>query len=1000
MRRKTVTVLFCDVTGSTALGERLDPESFRQVMRRYFDAARRMIEHHGGLVEKFIGDAVMAVFGIPAAHEDDALRAVRAATGLREAIAGLNQELAADFGTTVSVRAGVNTGEVVVGTEERLATGDAVNMAARLEQAAAPGEIIIGPQTWRLVRDIVTAEPLGPLQLKGKSQPVAAYRLLRIRDDAHTGTRRMRAPLVGRQRELRVLRGAFAQAVAERSCRLLLIAGTAGVGKSRLTAEFLRGVEARVVIGRCLPYGQGITYWPVVSMVKLLLDSEHGCAGAASVMDRDATVAAAVNALLGEQPAVTSATEIRWAVRKLFESSADRAPLVLVFDDLHWAEPTLLDLIEHIVDFSRRAPILMACLARPELLDHNPRWCTGKPDAATMLLEPLGPADTAALIAHLLPAGICMDAQAQERLEATAAGNPLFVEEMLALIGESVGRDLAVPPTIQALLAARLDQLRTEDRTVLECGSIEGQSFHRGTVQVMAPQERDVSGRLMTLVRQDLLRPDRAVLPGEEAFRFRHLLIRDAAYEGLSKADRAQLHERFARWLERRGTGLVELDEIVGYHLQQAFRYRCELGPADDNAHRLAGDAAAHLEVAGCRAMDRGDTGAAVNLLERAEALLPPREINLAAQLCLTRGLAESGRIDDAISRASRIADHCSAAGDHVGELRAKLEQIRQQTSLDPGRWLAELDALVKEARPAIEHDGDAAARAALEHAAGYVDYIRCRQAAALAAFTRGMQHARQAGDLWFETSMRAMAAACIYLGPTPVSAALSWLDDAKLKSNGYQPRLDMLKAALLAELEHFHEARSLLAQTIAQMNERGLALLAGYAMQTAWRIEMLAGDDTAAERVARRGCEQLDRLGEHSFLSTQSCQLADALYALGRYEESDQWALRGLDLGGNDDLATQLLGLSVRSRLHARKGDISAALALAEQVDGLARSSDDPRDPGDAALNHAEVRNLAGDRTRANKMIGQAIEHYKRKGATAYVVRAHRLAAEWGLAI
>lgn len=259
----------------------------------------------------------------------------------------------------------------MVGTEERLATGDAVNMAARLEQAAAPGEIIIGPQTWRLVRDIVTAEPLGPLQLKGKSQPVAAYRLLRIRDDANTGTRRMGAPLVGRQRELGVLRGAFAQAVAERSCRMLLIAGTAGVGKSRLTAEFLRGVAARVVNGRCLPYGQGITYWPVVSMVKLLLDSEHGCAGAASVMGRDATVAAAVNALLGEQAAVTSPTGIAWAVRKLFESSADRAPLVLVFDDLHWAEPTLLDLIEHIVDFSRRAPILIACLARPELLDHN-----------------------------------------------------------------------------------------------------------------------------------------------------------------------------------------------------------------------------------------------------------------------------------------------------------------------------------------------------------------------------------------------------------------------------------------------------------------------------------------------------------------------------------------------------------------------------------------------------------------------------------------------------
>ena len=1000
MRRKTVTVLFCDVTGSTALGERLDPESLQQVMRRYFGAARQMIEHHGGIVEKFIGDAVMSVFGIPVAHEDDALRAVRAATGLREAIAGLNRELAADFGTTVSVRTGVNTGEVVAGTDERLATGNAVNLAARLEQAAAPGEIIIGPQTWRLVRDMVSAEPLGPLQLKGKSQPVAAYRLLRVRDDADAGTRRSGAPLVGRQRELRMLHQAFAQAVTERSSRMLLIAGTAGVGKSRLTAEFLRGVEARVVTGRCLSYGQGITYWPVVSMVKLLLDADHGCGGADSVMSRDAKVAAAVNALLGEQAAVTSPTEIAWAVRKLFESSADRAPLVLVFDDLQWAEPTLLDLIEHIVDFSRRAPILIACLARPELLDHNPQWSTGKPNTATMLLEPLEPAATAALIAHLLPAGIGMDAPLQERVQAAAAGNPLFVEEILALIGESAGRDLAVPPTIQALLAARLDQLRIEERTVLECGSVEGQSFHRGTVQVMAPQEQDISGRLMTLVRQDLLRPDRAVLPGDDAFRFRHLLIRDAAYEALSKADRAQLHERFARWLETRGTGLVELDEIAGYHLQQAFRYRCELGPADDNARQLADDAAAHLEVAGRRAMDRGDAGAAVNLLERAEALLPPREMDLAVQLSLTRSLAESGRIDDAISRVSRIAGQCSAAGDHVGELRAKLEQIRWQASADPERWVAELDALVEEARPAIEQDGDAAARAAVEHAAGYVDFIRCRQAAALAAFTRGMQHARQAGDLWFETSMRAMAAACIYLGPTPISEALSWLDDAKTQSARLQPQLDMMKAALLAELERFDEARSLLAETIAQMTERGLALLAGYAMQTAWRIEMLAGDDAAAERVARHGCEQLDRLGEHSRLSTQSCQLADALYALGRYEESDQWALRGLELGGSDDLATQLLGLSVRSRLLARKGDISAALALAGQVDRLARSSDDPRDPGDAALNHAEIRYLAGDHTQANEMIGQAIEHYKRKGATAYVVRAHRLAAEWARAI
>jgi class 3 adenylate cyclase/tetratricopeptide (TPR) repeat protein len=997
VRRSTVTVLFCDVTGSTELGERLDPESFRQVMRRYFDAARGVIEHHGGTVEKFIGDAVMAVFGVPVLHEDDAVRAVRAAAALRDAIEVLNTELEVGFGTTLSVRTGVNTGQVVVGTEERLATGDAVNLAARLEQAAAPGEIVIGPQTWRLVRGAVTAEPLRPLQLKGKSQPVAAYRLLQVRSDAQLTARRAGAPLVGRHRQLRLLREAFAHVSGERSCGLFVILGVAGVGKSRLVAEFLRGVDARVLTGRCLSYGQGITYWPVVSMVRQLLDAERGCAAAAALMATDSKVATAVNVLLGEQMGVTSPTEVAWAVRKLFEGSAGLAPLVVMVDDLHWGEPALLDLIEHITDFSRDAPILLLCLARPELIDRRPGWSGGKLKATALRLKPLSPAETAALMDELLPADTDIDRQMRERVQVTAAGNPLFVEEMLALLGESGGRDLVVPPTIQALLAARLDQLRPEERTVLECGSVEGQSFHRGTVQVMAPEEPDVPRRLMALVQKDLVRPDHALLPGEDAFRFRHLLIRDAAYEALSKADRAELHECFARWLEERGTDLVELDEIAGYHLEQAFGYRRELGPADEKARRLAADAATHLDAAGWRAMDRGDTGAAVNLLERAESLLPDRKINLPLQESLIRGLGESGRLGDAIARADRIAEECSAAGDRLGKLRAQLAGTRWWANLDPERQLPQLYALVEEARPYIEQDGDAAALAALEHAAGYVDYNRARFAAALGALTRAMQHARQAGDLWFETSIRATAAACIYLGPTPIPEALRWLDDAAAQSATYQPQLDVRKAAMLAELERFDAARSLLAETLTQMNERGMALVtASFGMQTAWRIEMLVGDEAAAERVARQGCEELEHLGERACLSTQACQLADALYALGRYEESEQWARRGLELGSTDDLATQFGGLSMLSRLLARKGDIGAALALADQVDGLATTSDDPRDPGDAALNRGEILYLTGDLARADEMISQAIGHYGRKGATAYVARARRLFAAW----
>jgi class 3 adenylate cyclase/tetratricopeptide (TPR) repeat protein len=991
-----VTVLFCDVSGSTALGERLDPEAFRQVMRRYFDAARRVIEHHGGTVEKFIGDAVMAVFGVPVLHEDDALRAVRAAAGLRDEIAVLNGALESDFGTTVSVRTGVNTGQVVTGTDERLATGDAVNLAARLEQAAAPGEIVIGPQTWRLVRDAVTAEPLEPLRLKGKSLPVAAYRLLQVRGDAGPRVRRAEAPLVGRHSQLRMLGDAFANVVRERSCSLFTILGTAGIGKSRLTAEFLRDIDGRILTGRCLSYGQGITYWPLVSAVRQLLDTGRGCAAAAGLMARDGKVAAAVSVLLGEQATVTSPPEIAWAVRKLFESSADLAPLIVVFDDLHWGEPALLDLIEHIADFSRDAAILILCLARPELLDRRPGWSGGKLNATTVLLEPLQPAETAALIDELVPAGSGLDPQLRERVRATAAGNPLFVEEILALMSESNGRDLVVPATIRALLAARLDQLRPEERTVLECGSVEGLSFHHGTVQAMAPGERDVSGRLMTLIQKDLLRPDRAILPGEDAFKFRHLLIRDAAYEALAKADRAELHECFARWLEERGTGLVELDEIAGYHLEQAFGYRCELGPADEKARRLSADAARHLDVAGRRALDRGDTGAAVSLLERAESLLPPQEMNLAIQESLVRGLALSGRLDDAISRAARIADQCSAAGDRAGELRARLWRAMWRLQVDPEAQFEELRLLVQEARPSIEQDGDAGALAALDEAAGQIAFLQGRFGAALASFTRAMEHARQAGEPWLETSVRSVAASCVALGPTPAGEALRWLDDAEAQSAAYQPSLDMWRTHMLAGLGRLGEARSLLAETIAQMSERGMRLFAAISMQGAWETERLAGDVVSAERAARHGCEQLELLGEHAYLSTQACQLADALYALGRYQESEQWVLRGLELGASEDALTQVCGLGVRSKLLARKGDGSAALALAELADGLARATDAPEQQGDAALNLAEVLYLTGDRTRAEEAARRAIDCYRRKGATAYVARAQRLAAAW----
>ncbi|HUK44438.1 MAG TPA: adenylate/guanylate cyclase domain-containing protein [Gaiellaceae bacterium] len=369
--RKTVTVVFCDVVGSTALGEAQDPEALRVVLARYFERMKAIVEGHGGTVEKFIGDAVMAVFGVPVVHEDDAVRAVRAAIEMRDALPSLR----------VEGRIGIDTGEVVTGTAERLATGDAVNVAARLQAASAPGEILLGAGTVALARDAVTVEEVGPLELKGKSAPVRAYRLIALEPGAPGLARHLDAPMVGRTHERRLLEDAFAGAVRQRACSLFTLLGTAGVGKSRLVREFLAGVDARVVEGHCLSYGDGITYWPVVEIVKQL--------GGTGAVPAEPPEAGAVAALLGESTVATTPEEIAWGVRRLLESAARERPLVVLFDDVHWGEPTFFDLIEHVADLSRDAPILLLCLARPELLERRPGWGGGKLNATTVLLEPL-----------------------------------------------------------------------------------------------------------------------------------------------------------------------------------------------------------------------------------------------------------------------------------------------------------------------------------------------------------------------------------------------------------------------------------------------------------------------------------------------------------------------------------------------------------------------------------------------------------------------------------
>ncbi|MBA3412423.1 MAG: AAA family ATPase [Actinobacteria bacterium] len=445
--RKTVTILFSDVVSSTETAERVDPETVRRVMDGYFDEAKAVIERHGGTVEKFIGDAVMAVFGVPAVHEDDALRAVRAAAELRERLTALNEGFHRERGLEIEIRTGVNTGEVVAGDTaagQRFATGDAVNVTARLEQACRPGETLLGAATYRLVRDAVRVERSEPLALKGKAASVEAFRLLEVLPGVSGTSRRLDSPLVGRDHELNLLRDAFRRSERERTCHLFTILGSAGIGKSRLVEEFVQEVrtDATVLRGRCLAYGEGITFWPIVEAVTEAAgltapDSAEVARGKiASLLDGEdaALVAERLAELLGIDEAAETTEESFWAIRKLFEGLARGKHLVVVFDDIHWAEPTFLDLVEHVADWSREAPILLVCLTRPELLDSRPGWAGGKLNATSMLLEPLTDGECGNLIEHLL-GSVQFPEEARGRITEAAEGNPLFVEEMLAMLG-------------------------------------------------------------------------------------------------------------------------------------------------------------------------------------------------------------------------------------------------------------------------------------------------------------------------------------------------------------------------------------------------------------------------------------------------------------------------------------------------------------------------------------------------------------------------------------
>jgi class 3 adenylate cyclase/tetratricopeptide (TPR) repeat protein len=1022
--RKTVTVVFADPKPTTADGSAPSAEALRDVMSRYFAGMQRALEGHGATVEKFIGDAVMAVFGLPVRHEDDALRAVRAAADMQAALPALNAQFEADHGITLHNHIGVNTGEVVAGDAslgQRLVTGDIVNVAARLEQAAGSREILLGDLTYRLVRGAVEVELVEPLTLKGKSEPVPAYRLLRVSRVGEGVQRRQDTPMVGREAEMTALRDLMERARTERACRMATVVGDAGVGKSRLIHEFTSAAaaDATVIHGRCLPYGDGITFWPLREAVHEAAgigadDGPEEALGRLRELVGDEAVVDRLASVIGLSDAPFPVPEVFWGARRFLEALSVSRPVMLVVDDIHWAESTFLELISHLVDVVEDAPVVLLCSSRHELLEGQPDWATD-PASLRLVLSPLTDADAGRVVEGLL-GGTGIDAEVRGRIVQAAAGNPLFVEQLLSmLIDEGVLQregdrwlqaadvsTLRVPPTIEALLAARLDLLEHEEREVIEPASVIGQNFPVQAVADLVPSElaQAVAGHLGALTDKQLIQPTDASDATDDTYRFHHLLVRDAAYAGLLKRERADLHERFVSWAEafnaRNGVDNREFEEIHGYHLEQAFRYLVELGTIDQRAVGLGRRGSQKLASAGIRAMTRGDGPAAASLLRRATNLLESDDHERGRLLPrLGMALQELGEFEEAnqvLADAIRIA---GLHGDAGLEAEARLIGMEvQYFSGESPDWIEAATAEVNRAITVLEGLGDHAGLAMAYRVLVGIHGVRAQYGLAADAGRRMIEHARAAEDLRLERRGGIGYSQAALLGPTPVDEALAECERlvAEVAGDRRAEAMVLLSVAHLRAMKgEFDDARRGYSTAQRMLDELGRSVVAASTSIDAGQVEMLAGDPAAAEALLRGDYDELGEIGEQFVRSTVAALLARSLLLQGRTEEAGRIARTVQELAAADDIDAQVSWRVTLAEIAAGRGDGSSARGLAAEALELSRSTDSPRLQAGAltALGLAKV--AAGDEPGAAGARAEAIALYEAKGDR---VSANRLRA------
>jgi predicted ATPase/DNA-binding SARP family transcriptional activator len=984
--RKTVSVVAADVL---SLGGPYDPEALRRPMTLAVETVTGVLERHGASTEASTAGGVIGIFGLPTVHEDDALRAVRAATEARDALLELKPELERDWNVAVALRSGVNTGEVVAGNTaaHSLIAGDAVNVAARLQQAADPGEILLDEHTERLVRDAVRTEQVDPAALKATGRE-RAWRLVELTAGAPGYLRRLETPLIGRVVELGQLRQAFERAAENRVVQLFTVLGPAGIGKSRLARELVAspGEHAIVLEGHCLSYGEGITFWPLREMVGQIGDLSRMLADeveAGAIVER-------VLGAVGLNGKASANEETFWAARKLFEALARERPLVVVLEDAHWAEPAFLDLIEHVAEWSSDARILLLCLGRQELAEARPRLVGGRANVGSVVLEPLSELESEELMTEVL-GDVELPAETRARIATAAEGNPLFIEQMLEMVAEqgaAGGGDVPIPPTIQALLAARLERLDPSERTALQRASVVGREFSRAALVELSPKDEwaTLGDALESLVRREKLRPVK-----DEVFRFRHLLLREVAYDSVPKLARADLHERFGNWLDHAGGD----EESVGYHLERAHAYRTELGPVDAEGRALARRASTRLGGAGRRAYERGDLQAAVGLLSRAADLLEPAAAGRVELLAdLGEALRETGDFDRAETVLGEVIESAAAAGDRVLEARAEVIRLRLRLLTETGVT----EEVVREAETLVqtfEQAGDDRLLAKVWELLAWAPWFRCRAGATVEALERAIDYARRAGDARTEAQSLNLFVGAAFFGPMPVPDAIRVCEEI-VGQPDQQRRIRASALRALAGLNAmagvFGEARELVAAHKELVQELGLRVSAASAAETYGIVEMLAGDPAAAERELGWGYGVLEEIGETQNFPDLAAKLSDAFYAQGRDERALELSKVSEAATAPDDLSPGVQWRAVRAKLLARQGDPEPAEALAREAVAIAAETDFLVLRGDALMDLAEVLRPAGRETDAVPLVEQALELYEQKGNVVAAERARAI--------